>query len=358
MSLDRPEAFERADPHGVRDVLAGFPRQCREGLALRATPGPATDCPEAVIVAAMGGSAAAGDLLAACGEGLDVPVHVHRDYGLPALGRARALVVAASYSGETAEVLSAVEVALARGLPVVTLATGGRLAAVAAARGLPRVALPGGLMPRLALGHLFFAAFGVLRDLGLPVVTENAVGEALAALETLAAELGPGCPTARNEAKQLALAVGPRLPVVYGGPATAPVAYRWKTDLEENAKVFALAGALPEVNHNELEAWRAPAARGMHALLLRDREEPPEISRRFAVLRELIAPAAGGVSEARGRGRSRLARLLTLAYLGQWTSYYLAVLRGSDPWTVPLLDEMKRRLARAGGEAGAAPGRP
>jgi glucose/mannose-6-phosphate isomerase len=82
----------------------------------------------------------------------------------------------------------------------------------------------------------------------------------------------------------------------------------------------------------------------MHVVFLRDRGEPPEIARRFRVLHDLIAPSAGGVSEAWGRGQGRLAQLLTLTYLGQWTSYYLAVLRERDPWSVPLLDEVKRRM--------------
>jgi len=62
------------------------------------------------------------------------------------------------------------------------------------------------------------------------------------------------------------------------------------------------------------------------------------------VLRELITAASGEVSECRARGAGRPARLLGLAYLGAWTSYYLAVGRNTDPWPIPVLDEMKRRL--------------
>jgi glucose/mannose-6-phosphate isomerase len=134
------------------------------------------------------------------------------------------------------------------------------------------------------------------------------------------------------------------MPAVYGGPATGPIAYRWKTDLAENAKVFALAGALPEMNHNEIEAWQGVGARRMRAVLLRDAAEPPPIAHRFAVLQELIAPAAGSVTEVWTRGSAPLARLLSLVYLGQWVSFYLAMLAGVDPWPIPLLDALKRRL--------------
>ena len=345
MTLDDPSLFERTDPHRARDVLAAFPAQCLAALALRAAPPPSIPRPALVILAGMGGSAAGAELIAGCAaERLDVPIVVHRGYGLPPTAGKHALVVASSYSGDTVEVLSAVEAAGERAVPVVVLTAGGRLEELATRRGLPRVKLPAGLMPRMALGYLFFPALRILGDVGLAVATNAEIAEALEVLTALAQELAPMRPVARNEAKRLALAVGARMPAIYGGPATGGVAYRWKTDVEENAKRFAIAGAIPEMNHNEVEAWRAPAAAAMHAVFLRDHDESSEIARRFAVLRELIAAAAGEVSECWARGAGRPARLLGLAYLGAWTSYYLAVGLGIDPWPVPVLDEMKRRL--------------
>src|SRR5262249_33714004 len=238
----------------------------------------------------------------------------HRGYGLPRVAGPDALVLVASYSGDTAEALSAFDAAVARRVPVVALTAGGALAERAAARGLPRVAVPGGLMPRMALGYMFLPAVALLADAGVTLATPGDVDEAISALEALAEQLAPERPVPSNEAKRLALAIGESLPAIYGGPDTATIAYRWKTDIEENAKMFAVAGALPEMNHNEIEAWQPPAAKDMHAVLLRDANEAPDIARRFDIARELITPSAGGVSEARGRGVSRLARLLTLTY--------------------------------------------
>jgi glucose/mannose-6-phosphate isomerase len=343
--LDDLAAIERADAHNTRAVIAAFASQCRDAVRLGAAPAPAADRPTLVVVAGMGGSAASGDLLAACGaDRADVPILVHRGYGLPPVAGRRTLLIASSYSGNTAEVLSAFEAALARSVPAVAITAGGSLAEVAARHGVARVVLPPGLMPRMALGYLFFPALAVLRGAGIPVATESEIAEALDAVAALGGELGPERPAEVNEAKRLALAIGDRLPAIYGGPDTGPIAYRWKTDIEENAKTFALAGSLPEMNHNEIEAWRPPAADALHLVLLRDVGESPEIARRFAVLRELVQGAAGGVSESWTHGRGRLARLLSLAYIGQWTSYYLALLRNVDPWTVPLLDELKRRM--------------
>ena len=348
MTLDDSGLVERTDPHRARDVLAAFPAQCRAALALRVAPPLSIPRPRLAILVGMGGSAAGADLIAACAaERLDVPIIVHRGYGLPASAGKDVLVVAASYSGDTVEVLSAVETAVERSATVVVLTAGGRLAELATARGVPQVRLAAGLMPRMALGYLFFPVLRVLADAGLEVATDAEIGEALEVVTTLTDELVPARPLAQNEAKRLALAIDARMPVIYGGAATGGVAYRWKTEVEENAKRFAVAGAVPEMNHNEVEAWRAPAAAAMHAVFLRERDESPEIARRFAVLRELLTAAGADVSECWSRGRGRPARLLGLACLAAWTSYYLAVGRGTDPWPVPLLDEMKRRLRPA-----------
>ncbi len=133
--------------------------------------------------------------------------------------------------------------------------------------------------------------------------------------------------------------------VVENGNAWNEVAaYRWKTQLEENAKLLAFHGRLPEADHNEIEAWRDRLARGFHAVFLRDSEEDEVTATRIMLTQELIREGAGGVMDVWPRGAGRLARLLSLVYLGDWVSYYLAVRRGVDPWPVPTLAELKRRL--------------
>ena len=345
MILDDQSALTRIDRHGSARVLTEFPLQCERARALRVEPAPATSRPRVVVMAGMGGSAAGSDLLAACGaESLDVPIVVHRGYGLPVFAGRDALVIASSYSGDTVEVLSAVETALARSVPVIGITSGGALGALARRAGFPCVSLPEGLMPRMALGYLVFPALAVLAAAGAPLASDGEMDEAVAVIRSQGADLVPATTTDKNEAKRLALALGSRLPAIYGGPLTGAVANRWKTDLEENAKVLALAGAVPEMNHNEIEIWSGAAARGLHAVLLRQDGEGPDIARRFALMHDLLVPAAGGVTEAWARGRGRLARVLSLVQLGQWVSFYVSMLREVDPWPVPVLTEVKRRL--------------
>src|SRR5262249_27290661 len=155
--LDDSSSFARIDPHRAGEVLAGFPAQCRAALALRATPPMSLPRPKLVVLVGMGGSAAGAELIAGCApERLDVPIGVHRGSGPPPPAAKPTLVVAPSSPGATAEAPSAGDEAPARSVPMVTLTAGGRLGALAEARGLSRVKLPDGLMPRMALGYLFF----------------------------------------------------------------------------------------------------------------------------------------------------------------------------------------------------------
>jgi glucose/mannose-6-phosphate isomerase len=348
--LGDADVLMRHDPLEVRRLLAEFPAQCRDACGLEPSR-EVGERPRLVIVAGMGGSAAGGDLLAAVNRA-PAPVIVHRGYALPAAAGPGTLVIAASYSGETAETLSAFTRALEVGAAVCALTSGGQLGALAARHDVPVVRVPGGFLPRFAFGYLFFPLLRLLAGAGLPRVPAAEVDEAIEVVARTGPALDPASPARDNEAKRLALELGDRMPVVYGGQATAMAAYRWKTDLEENAKRFAVAGMLPEMNHNELEGWRGPDARRLHAILLRCPGEHPELSARFAILRPILTAVAGGVSETWARGESRLARLLSLIHLGQWTSYYVALRSGVDPAPVAMLDAFKREVRAAAGRTG------
>src|SRR3989442_8753605 len=259
VTLDDPRAVKQGDPHGVAEILSAFPAQCGAAQALRSEPPLPRLRPSLIIIAGMGGSASGADLLAASGlPRLDVPILVHRGYGLPLTAGKDALVVAVSYSGDTAEVLSAADTALAYGVPVVTLSGGGRLGELATSRRLPHVRLPGGLMPRMALGYLFFPLARVLTDVDLRVATDAELSEVGTSLESLAHELGPARATAQNEAKRLALAIGHRLPAIYGGPPAGAVEVPLETEPAEDAQLPGLARTAAGKDPNANQARRRP----------------------------------------------------------------------------------------------------
>lgn len=303
--------------------------------------------PGAVVVAGMGGSAIAGDFLQTlCYDRAPCPVQVVRDYGLPAWVGPDTLVVASSYSGNTEETLAAFGVARARGARMLVVTSGGELGERARREGLPWVRVPAGLPPRGALAYLLIPLVVLLDRVAGGLGGAEALEEAVALLKTLGTELAPESLLVRNPAKELAAWLEGRVPVVYGTELTAAVAYRWCTQLEENAKVIALCGAIPEIDHNAIEAWAATGGGPWAVLFLRDGGEHPRIARRLSATRA-IAEGRVPTRETRARGRGRLARMLWLTHLGDWVSYYLALLRGVDPWTVATLEDFKRRMAEA-----------
>ncbi|HSL95554.1 MAG TPA: bifunctional phosphoglucose/phosphomannose isomerase [Thermoleophilia bacterium] len=337
-------------------AIAGLGRQFVEGYdaGLRALGGdagavaPATPArPDGIAVCGMGGSAIGGEVVLATAGELAVPAAVVRGYDLPAWVRPTTLVVAVSYSGETEETLACVETALSRGCRPVCVASGGRLAAIAAAEGLPAVSVPAGLQPRAALGVLATPVAAALAHAGLCADLAADVAEAEAVLDQLASDLAPEVPEEANGAKALARRLAARLVLACGAGVTTPVARRWKTQVNENAKAPAFWAELPELDHNEIEGWSSlpELAAGTQVVLLEDPEWPARLARRAHLTAAELAAHGAGVERLTARGSAPLARAASLIGLGDWVSYYLALLYGVDPTPVAAIESFKRRLA-------------
>lgn len=346
-SPDAADAVFRHDRRGLWELLRRFPDQVAEapGLA-EAVPLPRGPVRHLVVLG-MGGSAIGGDLLRAMAlDRLPFPVEVVRGYAVPAWIGPEALVVVASYSGDTEETVDAYEAVRARGAHSVVLTCGGELGRRAEAHALSVIRLPGGFPPRAAVAYLFLPLVRLLERLGFPLLESGELDEAVGVLRAYGEELGPERPEAQNPAKVLAGWLHERLPVVYGTEGfSAACAYRWKTQLEENAKVLAVAGTLPEADHNEVTGWDGDPAAGRGAVIfLRDPGDHPQVARRIALTRAVVERRARS-REVWARGRGRLARLLSLVAIGDWVSLYLAALRGVDPWPVETIEALKRQLA-------------
>ena len=344
--LDDPAELARRDPGGMLGEVAGAGQQARVALrAAQAAPlvGP---LPEVVVVAGMGGSGIAGDVLAALAFGVSpVPVLAVKGDRLPAFVGPGTLLVAVSYSGDTAETLSAVEQGLAAGARLVAVTSGGALAELAGSRGAPLVGVEGGRMPRAALWSLVVPVCSAAEAAGvLPALTDE-VCAAADALDEEAAALGPAAATAANPAKQAALALVDRLPVVWGsGQLGAVAATRFRTQCNENAKVSVVSAALPEANHNDVMGLEGGLGPGRRLVLLRDEagEHERDGRRVEAVLAAL--GVAGPLVRTAGPGPD-LARLARLTAFADFTSTYLGIARGVDPTPIRTLDQVKAALS-------------
>lgn len=301
-----------------------------------------------VCVAGMGGSAIGADVIAAAYEDqLGSPMVTVRGYDLPRWIGSRSLVFAVSYSGNTEETLSCLDQALGRGCRVICVSTGGKVAEIAAREGLPFIEVPSTYQPRAAMGWLSVPIAACLESLGLLESVEEDVREAAAVIDQLADLYGPDNPAERNPAKQLAEKLKDRIPVIYGSELTAVAAYRWKCQINENSKALAFSHSFPELNHNEVVGWERPAARmGDYQLIyLRDLKNHPQNNKRMDITADLLAGYVGEINEYATTGQSRLARLLSSSYLGDFVSLYLAILYGIDPSPVERIENLKRQLA-------------
>lgn len=348
--LDDESALRASDPSGILDAFLSLPMQLADAY-LRWELEPRPPVPRSVTICAMGGSAAAGDVVrAAYADRLTRPVSSVRGYRLPGHLGPEDLVVCVSFSGNTEETLAAFEEALARGCRVAVVCSGGRLAergeesATGALFGIP-ADVP---MPRAGLGYLTAGVLGVLGRAGVLPWPDEEVEEVRGVVGALADELGPG---RSNHAKELAAWLEDRVPVVWGseGPSEA-AAWRWKCAFNENAKVPAFASALPELDHHEVAGWSEGRGGGFALVVLREEGEHPTVGPRVAATLEVMAEAGMPVREVRGRGSSGLARTLSLMLVGDAASTYHALARGVDPTPIRAIEELKARLAEGGGK--------
>ncbi|GIX05652.1 MAG: phosphate starvation-inducible protein PsiE [Candidatus Poribacteria bacterium] len=311
-----------------------------------------------IVWAGMGGSAIGGDLLnAVAGAELSIPFTVSRDYLLPPFVDDQTLVIAASYSGNTEETLSAVEDALERDARVLCLTTGGELLRLCRNEGIAHIIIPGGLQPRCGVIFLSVPVLIALARLGYCRWETLAPGhqETGEVLEQLVEELG----AEESEALRLAELLVGRMPVIYGSVRLGSVLRRWQAQFNENAKTFAHSHVFPEMNHNEIEGWLFPreVVRHGHVIFLHDREDHPRVRQRMELTAALLAEELGSrrVSQVSSVGVSRMARVFSLVVWGDFTSYYLALLNGVDPSPVLRIERFKRRLAELSARTGTSP---
>ncbi|HET9161818.1 MAG TPA: bifunctional phosphoglucose/phosphomannose isomerase [Solirubrobacterales bacterium] len=294
-----------------------------------------------LLVCGMGGSAIGGDLAAAAlGERLTAPLLTVRGYALPSWATAEWAVLCSSYSGGTEETLSCFAAAEALGARRVVASTGGALTERARAAGDPVIGLPGLLpAPRTAVAYMLVCALEVAAAAGIAPRVAEEIEAAAAFLEGQRDEL-------RHLAGEVAGVIGDRVPVIHGAGPTAAAARRWKTQVNENAKLPAFCSELPEADHNEICAWGAAEAASLAAVLLEDRDQHPRVGLRFDLTAAEVERDGAPAVRIEAAGESRVERLLWTVMLGDLVSLELASKRGRDPMPIEAIDRLKARLGR------------
>jgi glucose/mannose-6-phosphate isomerase len=342
-------ALAATDPTGQLDDVLGMPDHLRDALwRVQSANLESWDAAGGLVVAGMGGSAIGGALArAALGDRASRPIVIARGYALPPWTTPDTTVLCASYSGETEETLAAYEAASAVGARRVVSSTGGQLADSARKDGVPVIPLPGGFQPRAAVGYSLVVALEVAALAGVGESLHYEIDVAAAHAEELVAQWGPEAPE-DSLAKRLAHSLYGTVPQIIGAGLTAPIAYRWKSQFNENAKSPSFATELPEMGHNEIAGWEGAEDLGrFSAVFFADSDLHPRLRSRIERSRQLVAEHAAFAETIETTGASRVDRLVSMVLLGDLVSLYLAALRGVDPAVVQSIDRLKAEPEQA-----------
>lgn len=353
VNLDDVAALQQLDTiRALRDT-AEYDQQFSQGWELAQTfelssiTGPIENI---LVLGTGGGSAASVNLIKSyLFDELRVSVQLNQGYSIPAHASDKTLIIVVSHSGNTEEVVSGYEQAIAAGAQVAVITAGGKVLEMARNHGHAHLVVPGGMMPRIVLGYIFLPILMILTKLGLAADKSEEVEETIALFTRLQSEYGPQAPLTVNTAKQIASEMDGLTPVIYGTlPYFDAPAWRWKNQLGENGKVMAFWNAIPSLHHDEAVGWDAPAAmlKGYHFTLIRDTEDSDKTSKRVEISAGILRERAGAVRVVHSQGVSRMARLFSIVYLADYVSLYTALIRGVDPTPVDVINLFKSKMGQ------------
>lgn len=340
MAGDLAERIGAVDSGDQLGVALALPDHLRDALWRVSSAKLAPIPSNGLIVCGMGGSAIGGDLAAAAlGSRLSMPLDVVRGYAVPSWTSPDRTIFCSSYSGNTEETIACFDAAEAVGAKRIVATTGGRIAELARRDKVPVIGMPAGLQPRAAVGYTFAIAAEVaaLAGAGPAIRTE---------IDSSAAHLEAATDSLLAKANELAERIHGSVPLLYGCGLTATIAYRWKCQINENAKLPAFGHHLPEMDHNEIVGWAGAPEGTYSAVFLEDRDQHPRERQRFELTAELIGAGAHDVIRLETEGETRTERLLWSVMLGDLLSLELAAREGVDPTPVEVIETLKDRLGR------------
>jgi len=349
MELNDIERFKEIDTNDMYGQISRLPSQLKQAWRMSLTlPLPFTGNIKNILIVGMGGSAIGGDLLKEYVQPyVRIPIVVHRDYYLPAWASDdNTLVIVASHSGNTEETLIAFNEALQNHCRILAISTGGRLAQDAQAENVPVWTFEHEGQPRAAVGFSFGLLLGLLVRLGLLEEQNPGIDQAVEAMLKQQDSLKADVPVNRNPAKRLAGQLVGRWVTVIGSGALAPVARRWKTQINEIAKCWSQFEILPEFDHNGILGTQNPAELLTNAmvLFLRAPSDHPRNRLRSDLTRQSLLVEGLNTDFIDAVGIDTLSHIWTCLHFGDYVAYYLAMAYGVDPTAIPAIEHLKTAL--------------
>jgi glucose/mannose-6-phosphate isomerase len=290
-----------------------------------------------IIVAGMGGSSLAGEVLKSLFYGTKLKVSIVKDYALPEWASSKTLVFAVSYSGNTEETIAAYRTALRKSCRIVAMSAGGKLRDLAEKQKVTFIELPKPFkefQPRAAIGYIFFAILGVLMNSKIVPDMSRDIAKLDRALQA---------EKYMNKAEDLAELLVDKIPIIYTSEKLAAAGYKWKIAFNENAKTHAFFNVYPEANHNEINAY-VNVKGNFHVIMLSNDDDHQQIRKRMKITKELYKKRGVAVTELAIKGDSLLTKLFSAALIGDLVAFYLAVKYKTDPTPVKMVEDLKKQL--------------
>ncbi|MBU0767449.1 bifunctional phosphoglucose/phosphomannose isomerase [Patescibacteria group bacterium] len=339
------------DPKGMLKCLAEQPQMLADAAKL-APSSPIAGAKDIsnIVICGVGGSAIGGDVCRSIlAERISLPVFVNRNCCLPKWVDTKTLVIAVSYSGETEETLLCFKEAQQKKAKLACVSSGGRLAALAQKDNLPFIMVKDGYQPRGAIPYLTVPILTFLKELGIIGDFSQGTKEAVSLLEGLRGKYKEDVPLKANFAKQIAEKLQEKIPVIMASEGCiSAAATRWKCQFNENSKLTSHACFFPELTHNEVVNL-AHLKKGRHQfalIILRDEADHERNKKRIEITKSLVSKSFTGTHEVWATGSDPLARIFSVMYLADYVSVYLALLSGTDPSEIDVLNRLKRELKR------------
>lgn len=293
-----------------------------------------------VVISGLGGSGIGGKIISQMVSGeLTVPVITNNDYHLPNFVDKKTLVIISSYSGNTEETLSAMNIALERGCEVACVTSGGKVLEKAKSLGLNFIQIPGGLPPRASFGLNSPQLLYILLSYGL--ISDAFESKLLKIADQLIAEKDQ----IEAQAKEIAGQIHNHVPVIYTNPSYEGVGVRFRQQINENSKMLCWNNVFPEMNHNELVGW-AGGDKRYAVVMFRTEDDYSKTQLRMNLSKAIFKEYTSNVTEIHAKGDSIIERSYYLIHFGDWISYYLAVNKNIDPVEVKVIDNLKAELAK------------
>jgi glucose/mannose-6-phosphate isomerase len=294
-----------------------------------------------VVVTGLGGSGIGGSIVQNyVSDKLKIPFIVNKGYDLPAFVNRKSLVIVCSYSGNTEETLMAMKMAIKKKAVVVCITSGGAVAEIAKQKRLDFILVPAGMPPRACLGYSLVQILYTLANFGL--ISNSFEKEIKAAIKQMKA----GESDTQKKALALSKKIFGKLPIIYSSDRFEGVAIRFRQQLNENSKMLAWHGVIPEMNHNELVGWRDDA-NDKAVIILRNSDDFERIQTRIEINKKVFKKHTSTILEVYSEGNSYWEKAFYLIHLTDWVSVILAELRELDATEVNVIDFLKKSLAKS-----------